>query len=231
MATVIAEVRSCKLSGFRKRNLGLFEARFSDASRAILVGKWFHGGYLANVLGEGMKVALFGKVEFDSYAGEMTMMHPEFEILSGDDDDGESSLHVGRVVPIYEAVAKLTTRVLRSLTYRVLGELAPEEDCLPEYIRQQLKMPDRWTAIRDTHFPPPDSDLRLLNSFRSPGQFRPDLRRVLLAGMRRRVEAQQSADSAGHRLRAERQSAREGQGHAAVQANGGAETGPQRDRR
>jgi ATP-dependent DNA helicase RecG len=85
MATVIAEVRSAKLSGFKRRNLGLFEARFSDASRAILVGKWFHGGYLANVFAEGMKVALFGKVEFDSYSGEITMLHPEFEILSGDD--------------------------------------------------------------------------------------------------------------------------------------------------
>src|ERR671929_682977 len=45
MATVIAEVRSAKLSGFKRRNLGLFEARFSDTSRAILMGKWFHGGY------------------------------------------------------------------------------------------------------------------------------------------------------------------------------------------
>ncbi len=53
MATVIAEVRSAKLSGFKRRNLGLFEARFTDASRAILVGKWFHGGYLANVLRRG----------------------------------------------------------------------------------------------------------------------------------------------------------------------------------
>ena len=33
-------------------------------------------------------------------------------------------------------------------------------------------MPDRWTAIRDVHFPPPDSDLRLLNAFRSAAQFR-----------------------------------------------------------
>src|SRR5450755_268091 len=102
MATVMAEVRAAKLSGFKRRNLGMFEARFSDASRAILVGKWFHGGYLANVFAEGMKVALFGKVEFDTYSGELTMLHPEFEILAGDDDDGESSLHVGRLVPIYE---------------------------------------------------------------------------------------------------------------------------------
>jgi len=172
MATVIAEVRSAKLSGFKRRNLGMFEARFSDASRAVLVGKWFHGGYLANVLAEGMKVALFGKVEFDSYSGEVQMMHPEFEILSADDEDGEAALHVGRVVPIYEAVAKLTTRVLRTLTHRIFAELPPEEDQLPQFLRNRLKMPDHWTALRDTHFPPPDSDLRLLNSFRSPAQFR-----------------------------------------------------------
>src|SRR5208283_3144148 len=46
------------------------------------------------------------------------------------------------------------------------------EDQLPEYLRQRLKMPDRWSAIRQTHFPPPDSDLRLLNNSRSPAQFR-----------------------------------------------------------
>src|SRR3954462_7052083 len=130
MATVMAEVRSTKLSGFKRRNLGMFEARFTDSSRAILLGKWFHGGYLANVLAEGMKVALFGKVEFDSYSGELSMLHPEFEILTGDDDDGEASLHTGRVVPIYEAVSKLTTRVLRVFMHRILEQLAPPEDYL-----------------------------------------------------------------------------------------------------
>ena len=172
MATVIADVRSAKASGFHRRSLGLFEARFSDASRATLACKWFHGGYLANVFAEGMKVALFGKVEFDSYAGELTMLHPEFEILSADDEDGEAALHTGRIVPIYEGVSKLTTRVLRVFTHRVLEALAPLEDNLPAYLRQSLKLPDLWTAIRQTHFPPPDSDLRLLNAFRTPAQFR-----------------------------------------------------------
>src|SRR4051812_6566438 len=172
MATVIADVRAAKLSGFKRRNLGLFEAHFTDASRVILVGKWFHGGYLANVFTEGMKVALFGKVEFDSYSGELTMLHPEFEILSGDDEDGEASLHTGRIVPVYEAPGKLTTRILRTITHRVLQQVAPEPDYLPEFIRHTLRYPDRDTAIRQTHFPPPDSDLRLLNSFRSIQQQR-----------------------------------------------------------
>ncbi len=172
MATVMAEVRSAKLSGFKRRNLGLFEARFTDSSRAILAGKWFHGGYLANVLAEGMRLSLFGKVELDSYSGELTMLHPEFEILAGEDDDGETALHTGRVVPIYEAVAKMTTRVLRTIVHRVLESLDPVEDHLPIEIRRRLKLPDRWTAIRQTHFPPPEADLRLLNQFRSPEQFR-----------------------------------------------------------
>jgi ATP-dependent DNA helicase RecG len=171
MATVMCEVTSVKMSGFKRRSLGLFEARFTDSSRAILLAKWFHGGYLANVFSEGMRVALYGKVEFDNYSGELTMLHPEFEILSGD-EDGEAALHVGRVVPIYEGAGKLTTRVLRTFSHRILEALEPVEDNLPPHLRAQLKMPDRWTAIRDVHFPPADSDLRLLNAFRSPAQFR-----------------------------------------------------------
>src|SRR5260370_2929502 len=46
------------------------------------------------------------------------------------------------------------------------------EDGLRQFLRARLKMPDRWTALRDIHFPQPDTDLRLLNAFRTPAQFR-----------------------------------------------------------
>jgi ATP-dependent DNA helicase RecG len=100
------------------------------------------------------------------------MLHPEFEILSGDEDEGEATLHVGRIVPIYEGAGKLTTKLLRTLIHRILEAIEPVDDALPEFLRDYLKMPDRWTAMRDTHFPPPESDLRLLNAFRTPAQFR-----------------------------------------------------------
>ena len=76
------------------------------------------------MLTDGLKVALYGKVEFDTYAGELTMLHPEYEILSGDDEDAPASLHTGRVVPIYEAAGKVTTRMFRVLTHRILRESA-----------------------------------------------------------------------------------------------------------
>jgi ATP-dependent DNA helicase RecG len=171
MATVIAEVKTARLAGFRRRNLGLFEATFSDASGAVLLAKWFHGGYLAGVIEPGLRVALYGKVEFDNYSGDLSMLHPEFEIL-GEDEEGETGLHTGRIVPIYEAAGKVSTRMLRRLVYRILESLAPIPDPMPESVLRPLKLPDLWTAVRDLHFPPEGADLRLLNGFRSPAQFR-----------------------------------------------------------
>ena len=135
MATVLAEVRTTRLAGFRRRGLGMFEATFTDSSGAVLAGKWFHGGYLNDILAPGLKVALFGKVEYDSYSRGLSMMHPEFEILTGD-EDGDASLHTGRVVPVYEAAGKVNTRILRSLVHRILESLPGLPDQLPPHILQ-----------------------------------------------------------------------------------------------
>ncbi len=170
-ATVIAQVRSARLSGFQRRRLGLFEATFTDGSGGTLLGKWFHGGYLANVIEPGQMIALYGKVEFDTYSGGLVMLHPEFETLNAE-DTAESSLHVGRIVPIYEAAGKITTRVFRNLIHRLLETMSPVDDPLPEHIRRRLKLPDRSQAVGALHFPPGGADLRTLNAFRSPAHWR-----------------------------------------------------------
>src|ERR1043166_1865683 len=97
---------------------------------------------------------------------------PGLEPPTGAEGEGPAALHVGRIVPIYEAVAKISTRVLRTLIHNTLAALKPAEDELPTRIRERLRLPDRWTAIRDAHFPGEGADLRLLNSFRSPAHFR-----------------------------------------------------------
>jgi ATP-dependent DNA helicase RecG len=176
MATVVADLQSAHLRGFRRRNIGLFEAIFKDASKERLLTKWFHGGYLVDRFLPGVRAALYGKVELDNYTGDLLMMHPEFEILTTDDSDGDAaldaSLHTGRIVPVYEAAGKVTTRAFRSLVHRVLESIAPLDDDLPAALRERLKLPDRWTAIRSLHFPSPGTDLRLLNNYRTPAQWR-----------------------------------------------------------
>ena len=171
MATVIAEVRTTSFSQFKRRQLGLFEATFRDSSGVPLLARWFHAGYLADVIAPGQRIALYGKVEYDSYNRSLSMLHPEFEIL-GESEEGEASLHAGRVVPIYEAAGKITTRVFRNVIHQALETLAPLPDPLPAALRERLKLPERWSAIRSLHFPGPEEDLRLLNAFRSPGQSR-----------------------------------------------------------
>src|SRR6202044_2440898 len=172
MATVVADVQSAHLRGFRRRNIGLFETIFKDASKNRLLAKWFHGGYLVDRFLPGVRAALYGKIELDNYTGDLLMMHPEFEILSADDSDGDAALHTGRIVPVYEAAGKVTTRAFRALVHRVLESIAPIEDDLPAVLRERLKLLDRWSAIRSLHFPPPGPDLRLLNNYRTPAQWR-----------------------------------------------------------
>lgn len=172
MATALVEVREVHSPQFKRKDLGMFEAVFGDGSGGRLVGKWFHGQYLRNVLAPGLRLAIYGKVEYDGYQRVLTMLHPEFEVLRDDDEEGEASLHTGRIVPVYEAAGKVSARIFRMLAKRLLDDLPPLEDALPESIRRTWKLPDLVTSLRDLHFPKPESDLRLLNSFRAPAQFR-----------------------------------------------------------
>jgi ATP-dependent DNA helicase RecG len=172
MATVVAEVASANTVRFRRSAMRMFQARVRDGSGGTLLCKWFRGDYLAGILTPGQRVAFYGKVEYDGFSGDLSMLHPELEILSGEAEDAESTLHVGRVVPIYEAAGKTTARVFRTLVHRALQELDFGDDPLPEPIRTRLGLPSRSTAIRETHFPASDADLRLLNAFRTPAQFR-----------------------------------------------------------
>ena len=173
MASVIAVVESIRTPRFRRGNLGMVEVVFQDGAGGRLLAKWFHAAsYLAKILEPGARVALYGKVDFDTYSRELSMMHPEYELLRGDDDEGDESLHTGRIVPVYEAAGKVSTRVLRSVLKRLTDALPHIPDPLPDDIRRRLRLPALESAIREVHFPTPDTDLRLLNSFRSPAQYR-----------------------------------------------------------
>ncbi|MGH9561857.1 MAG: ATP-dependent DNA helicase RecG, partial [Terracidiphilus sp.] len=80
---------------------------------------------------------------------------------------------MGRIVPVYEAMGGISSRMLRRIIYSVLlnfdGNMA---DPLPPEIRERYRFPTRREALLYAHFPPKDENLELLNSFRSPAQLR-----------------------------------------------------------
>ncbi len=133
--------------------------------------KFFHGGYLEGRLKTGQRVVVYGKVEIDPLRPvRMEMINPQMEILSADGE--QDSTEVGRVVPIYEAVGGITSRVLRRILYSVLQQQPRLEDPLPPALLKRLAYPDRSAAVAYVHFPPSEEALDALNNFRTPAHQR-----------------------------------------------------------
>jgi ATP-dependent DNA helicase RecG len=157
---------------FRGRRGAIFHVAVRDAS-GILHARFFHGGYLEGRLKDGQRLVMHGKVEVDAYRpGRLEMVNPEIETLDGDQSPADST-EVGRIVPIYEAMGGISSRMLRRIVYGVLLNFdGTIPDALPAEIRERYRFPTRREALLYSHFPPQDENVALLNSFRSPAQTR-----------------------------------------------------------
>jgi ATP-dependent DNA helicase RecG len=188
-ATIAAKV--LLVAARQARRMPILEARVEDDSGQIKV-IWFNQPYLARVIERGKRLVLHGPVEIDRMTGRISLHSPQHEVL----DEGEAAgVHMGRIVPVYEKVGPLTSRMLRRILSDLLAVL-PEElpDPLPEAARAQLGVVGRARALREVHEPLPEADVAALNAFRSPAHLRLILEEFFLfqAGLalrRRRVRA------------------------------------------
>ena len=178
MSTVIAEVRNSGL--FRTRHRPIFQMT-AGQGRARLRCIWFNAAYLRDRFQPGQLVALYGKVEEDSYSGELQLVQPQFEILgdaSGEEGSGDkraASLEVGRIVPIYESAGngRLTSRWFRRVIHAALENLPPElADPIPAAVRRHLSLISPREAIRKVHWPEAGESLQDLQSWRTPAHIR-----------------------------------------------------------
>ena len=173
--TILAEVTSGGGNTIRfARGRGpIFHVTVKDGSGA-LHARFFHGGYLQGRLKDGQRLVLHGKAEVDPYRpGRIEMVNPQIELVSGSDKTPADSTEVGRIVPIYEAIGGISSRMLRRIIYSVLlGFDGNVPDLLPPDILERYRFPARREALLYAHFPPKDENLELLNSSRSPAQTR-----------------------------------------------------------
>jgi len=169
-ATVVGEVIALSAYSPRRSKMRMFEVRIRDASGETLVCKWFRGGYQQSIFERGQTVAYYGTIEVDRYGREPQIVHPDYEIF--DPNDPDAGLHTGRIVPVYRAPGKMTARVIRALVHHALQTVELGPDPLPQEVRRRLALPDRRAALGAAHFPPADTDYRLLTAYRTPAQFR-----------------------------------------------------------
>jgi ATP-dependent DNA helicase RecG len=177
MASVVGEVRNSGL--FRTRSMPIFQLTIGQG-RAKLRCLWFNATYLQDKFEPGQLIALYGKVEEDPRSRELQIIQPQFEILGdpGDGDNGAEkkaaeSLEIGRIVPIYEAIGRVSARWFRRIIRTALENLTPElPDPIPAMVRAHLGLVSPHTALWNVHWPEPGESLQDLQSSRTPAHVR-----------------------------------------------------------
>jgi len=148
--------------------------------RARLRCLFFNATYLQGKFTPGQMIALYGKVEEDQRSRELQIVQPQFEIL-GDPTDSENgaekkaaeSLEIGRIVPIYEAIGRLTPRWFRKAIRTALDNLTPDlPDPIPAAVRAHLGLVSPRTALWNVHWPEPGESFQDLQSCRTPAHLR-----------------------------------------------------------
>ncbi|HSY91417.1 MAG TPA: ATP-dependent DNA helicase RecG [Candidatus Binatus sp.] len=178
MATVVGEVRNSGL--FRTRGAPIFQLTVGQG-RSRLRCLWFNATYLQDKFKPGQMIALYGKVEEDQRSRELQIVQPQFEVLGDPTDSGENgadkkaaeSLEIGRIVPIYEAIGRLTPRWFRRAIRTALDNLTPElADPIPAAVRAHLGLISPRAALWNVHWPEPGESFEALQSSRTPAHIR-----------------------------------------------------------
>ncbi len=147
--TVTGEVTLINEVGFGKKKR--LEVTIKDES-GVLKGVWFRGAsYFKNIFKKGEVVAFFGAAK--RYGKNITIAHPEVDKIS-DESDLEA---FSRIMPVYPgskeiSKARITSSLFQSWVKVILDQTELPE-FLPQYILEELKLPQRKEAYRMIHFP------------------------------------------------------------------------------
>ncbi len=135
-------------NSWRRRKFSITEAVLYDKTGKINC-VWFNQPYLSEYLKTDATLILFGKVQV--YNGKVQMNNPEFEFVS---DEGDDSLNIGRIVPVYTLPQGFSQRSMRQLIKNALDEFLPEaKDCLPFDLRTRNNLLNLAQSLLNIHFP------------------------------------------------------------------------------
>ncbi len=139
-----------RFGGWKKIFEATVQESEANALSEPLVCRWFNLHYVQKMIVTGQRLVVFGKPRLRGK--RICMDHPEFEVIENDE---EISIHFRRITPIYPATEGLSQRVLRSMVYRLLNEVAPAPAGFETLLPRALLNGDmtRAAAIHAIHFP------------------------------------------------------------------------------
>ncbi len=146
-ATVAAAVVGARRRTSR-RGVPYVEATVAQGGATVQC-LWFNQPYLADILRPGTKAVVSGTV---TWRNGLQMVQPDVEVLPG--DELADLLHTGRVVPVYPLTEGLKQRTIRRLIHHAVSNCAYQlEDTLPDWLRQQERLPPLRECIAQIHYP------------------------------------------------------------------------------
>ncbi len=153
LVTVVGQIlhAEMKFAGRRRFTIKI------ESNGFIIYATFFNAGaYLQKVLTVGTQVACWGKLEI--FRGRMSFMHPEWELITTEDDSG-TPVHTGRIVPIYRITEGMRAAYLtvKSLREKIGACLAKYEKRITDYVPaatlNEWQMPGVAEALHKIHFP------------------------------------------------------------------------------
>jgi len=134
---------------FTKTGKKIQEAKVTDESGTLTV-IWFNQTYLLKILHPGDYVHLSGKIDW--FGNKIVMSNPSYEL--------GTSLHTGRLVPVYPETEGVSSKWLRGrIAFLLETILSTMEDFLPEKTLSEYHLMGLPNALRAVHFPDNKEDI------------------------------------------------------------------------
>lgn len=130
---------------YTRRSKPIQRATIVDETGSIQA-TWFHQPFLTQYIKKNMILSLSGKVEW--FGKTKTLVSPSYEIVS----ENGTTLHTGRLVPIYPETAGVSSKWLRRQIFTLIPQVEIDE-YLPKTLRAHNALLDLETAIQTIHFP------------------------------------------------------------------------------
>lgn len=130
---------------YTKNRKKIQKAKVSDETGSIEI-TWFNQPFLVKTIRAGEKYNFSGKTEL--FGKKIVMVSPEYEAVS------ESTIHTGRLVPVYPETARVSSKWIRSRINMILKQCKKYLlEYLPYSILAKNQFIDYKNAILQIHFP------------------------------------------------------------------------------
>jgi ATP-dependent DNA helicase RecG len=160
--TIVAEVLSSSFRTMRNRRGAMTEVIIGDGIGKLSLTFFAKGPsqaeWRAKELSPGRRGIFTGKV--GEFNGATQLAHPEYELFDDEDEARRrADARAAVLIPIYPATASLASMQIAKLIGRVLDDLGPIAEPLPDAVRRREELLTAREALEQIHRPKTRNDI------------------------------------------------------------------------